>query len=71
VTVIGGLVTSTFLTLLVIPSVYTLVDDVQVLLASLPKRMRRLVGRFHAEAMAPRPNEGSVGRTAAASFAQD
>jgi HAE1 family hydrophobic/amphiphilic exporter-1 len=41
-TVIGGLLTSTFLTLLVIPSVYTLVDDAQVFLASLPARLRRL-----------------------------
>ena len=40
VTVIGGLLTSTFLTLLVIPSVYTLVDDAQKLLASLPRRVR-------------------------------
>ena len=43
VTVIGGLLTSTFLTLLVIPSVYTIVDDVQQLLASLPRRVRHLV----------------------------
>jgi HAE1 family hydrophobic/amphiphilic exporter-1 len=42
VTVIGGLLTSTFLTLLVIPSVYTLVDDAQMLLAGLPARVRRL-----------------------------
>jgi HAE1 family hydrophobic/amphiphilic exporter-1 len=41
-TVIGGLLTSTFLTLLVIPSVYTLVDDAQVFLASLPARLGRL-----------------------------
>ena len=40
VTVIGGLLTSTFLTLLVIPSVYTLVDDAQSRLASLPRRVR-------------------------------
>jgi hydrophobic/amphiphilic exporter-1 (mainly G- bacteria), HAE1 family len=42
VTVIGGLLTSTFLTLLVIPSVYTLVDDAQMSLAALPARLRRL-----------------------------
>jgi HAE1 family hydrophobic/amphiphilic exporter-1 len=41
-TVIGGLLTSTFLTLLVIPSVYTLVDDAQVFLSSLPARLGRL-----------------------------
>jgi hydrophobic/amphiphilic exporter-1 (mainly G- bacteria), HAE1 family len=45
VTVIGGLLTSTFLTLLVIPSVYTIVDDVQRILASLPRRIRRLAGQ--------------------------
>ena len=39
-TVIGGLLTSTFLTLLVIPSVYTLVDDAQLFLASLPRRLQ-------------------------------
>jgi hydrophobic/amphiphilic exporter-1 (mainly G- bacteria), HAE1 family len=44
-TVIGGLLTSTLLTLLVIPSVYTLVDDVQQVLASVPSRIRRLAGR--------------------------
>jgi HAE1 family hydrophobic/amphiphilic exporter-1 len=43
VTVIGGLVTSTFLTLLVIPSVYTLLDDVQSLLSSAPRRIRTLL----------------------------
>jgi HAE1 family hydrophobic/amphiphilic exporter-1 len=45
VTVIGGLLTSTVLTLLVIPSVYTLVDDAQGCLASLPRRVRRLAKR--------------------------
>jgi HAE1 family hydrophobic/amphiphilic exporter-1 len=53
VTVIGGLLTSTFLTLLVIPSVYTIVDDVQQLLASLPGRLRRLAGRGHLPQPAP------------------
>jgi AcrB/AcrD/AcrF family protein len=42
VTVIGGLLTSTLLTLLVIPSVYTLVDDAQHVLSSLPRRVRAL-----------------------------
>jgi hypothetical protein len=54
VCVIGGLLSSTFLTLLVIPSVYTLVDDAQQLLASLPRRVRRLAWRGRA-ALAPRP----------------
>jgi HAE1 family hydrophobic/amphiphilic exporter-1 len=42
-TVIGGLLTSTFLTLLVIPSVYTIMDDAQTLLISLPARIAGLV----------------------------
>jgi HAE1 family hydrophobic/amphiphilic exporter-1 len=42
-TVIGGLLTSTLLTLLVIPSVYTIVDDVQQLLVSLPRRVRAIL----------------------------
>jgi HAE1 family hydrophobic/amphiphilic exporter-1 len=41
-TVIARLLTSTLLTLLVIPSVYTIVDDAQQFLASLPRRIRRL-----------------------------
>ena len=53
VTVIGGLVTSTFLTLLVIPSVYTIVDDVQQLLATLPRRVRHLVARTPRAAAPP------------------
>jgi hydrophobic/amphiphilic exporter-1 (mainly G- bacteria), HAE1 family len=40
VTVIGGLLTSTLLTLLVIPSVYTLVDDLQLALAHAPASIR-------------------------------
>jgi len=39
VAVIGGLITSTVLSLLVIPAVYTLVDDLQCLLRSLPNRL--------------------------------
>jgi HAE1 family hydrophobic/amphiphilic exporter-1 len=42
VTVIGGLLTSTVLTLLVIPAVYSLADDLQVFAASLPGRARNL-----------------------------
>jgi HAE1 family hydrophobic/amphiphilic exporter-1 len=41
-TVIGGLLTSTVLTLLVIPSVYTIVDDAQEFLTGLPSRLRSL-----------------------------
>ena len=53
VTVIGGLLTSTLLTLLVIPSVYTLVDDTQLFVAALPARLRR-VGRPRRAAVPPR-----------------
>ena len=44
VTVIGGLITSTFLTLLVIPAVYTIVDDTQHGLSILPRLVRRVAG---------------------------
>ena len=40
VAVIGGLITSTFLSLLVIPVVYTFVDDVEVLLGRLFRRSK-------------------------------
>jgi len=46
VTVIGGLVTSTFLTLLVVPAVYTIVDDAQRLASNLPRRIRKLSQRW-------------------------
>lgn len=55
VTVIGGLLTSTFLTLLVIPAVYTMVDDLQHLPANLPRRVRRLVGGIRLPLFTPRP----------------
>ncbi len=54
-TVIGGLLTSTLLTLLVIPSVYTMVDDAQLHLTRLPRRVRRLAGRVKLPLVAPRP----------------
>ena len=40
VTVIGGLLTSTLLTLVVVPAVYTLVDDLQRIVTSLPVQVR-------------------------------
>jgi HAE1 family hydrophobic/amphiphilic exporter-1 len=45
VTVIGGLLTSTLLTLVVVPAVYTLVDDLQRTLRSLPRTVRGLFRR--------------------------
>jgi HAE1 family hydrophobic/amphiphilic exporter-1 len=61
-TVIGGLLTSTFLTLLVIPSVYTLVDDAQLFLASLPRRIRRL--RLNSTPVAAAPRGQTAGSAA-------
>jgi hypothetical protein len=40
IAVIGGLITSTFLSLLVIPVLYTLVDDLEAFPARLLKRNR-------------------------------
>jgi HAE1 family hydrophobic/amphiphilic exporter-1 len=62
VTVIGGLLTSTLLTLLVIPAVYTIVDDTQHGLTGLPRRIGRLVrwrprARTHPSAV-PAPAAG-------------
>jgi HAE1 family hydrophobic/amphiphilic exporter-1 len=59
-TVIGGLLTSTLLTLLVIPSVYTIVDDAQQLLASVPTRIRRLAIPQPTLARRPIPFAGSA-----------
>jgi HAE1 family hydrophobic/amphiphilic exporter-1 len=44
VTVIGGLLTSTLLTLVLIPAIYTIMDDFQGLVAGAPTLVRRLVG---------------------------
>jgi hypothetical protein len=41
IAVIGGLVTSTLLSLLVVPAVFTWVDDVERLLGRVVRRMRR------------------------------
>jgi HAE1 family hydrophobic/amphiphilic exporter-1 len=45
VTVIGGLLTSTILTLVVVPAVYTLVDDLQRIVGRVPVQLRCLVRR--------------------------
>jgi len=42
VTVIGGLLTSTLLTLVLIPAVYTIFDDASRLVSSIPGVLRRL-----------------------------
>jgi HAE1 family hydrophobic/amphiphilic exporter-1 len=45
VTVIGGLLTSSLLTLVLIPAVYTILDDFGGAVAGVPKRVRALVRR--------------------------
>jgi HAE1 family hydrophobic/amphiphilic exporter-1 len=63
VTVIGGLLTSTLLTLVLIPAVYTIMDDFTGAMSRVPRAIRRLVGwrparRSHvAEPEAPRQPE--------------
>jgi HAE1 family hydrophobic/amphiphilic exporter-1 len=59
VTVIGGLLTSTILTLVVVPAVYTLVDDLQRIVGRLPMQVRGLVRR-PARVSAPRDATGLV-----------
>ena len=54
VTVIGGLITSTLLTLVMIPAVYTIMDDFQGLIMGIPSRVRNLLRR-RAAAPAPSP----------------
>src|SRR4030088_2277063 len=75
VTVIGGLLTSTLLTLVLIPAVYTLMDDFTGLLSRAPKLVRFLVRmprfsprpqqhipepEFQREPQAPRPERVPV-----------
>src|SRR4029077_10150780 len=54
ITVIGGLITSTLLTLVMIPAVYTIMDDFQGLVSGIPARFRRLATRVM-RARATRP----------------
>lgn len=46
VTVIGGLITSTLLTLVMIPAVYTIMDDFRGVISGIPDHVRRLVQRL-------------------------
>src|SRR4030088_980961 len=58
VTVIGGLLTSTLLTLVLIPAVYTIMDDFTGAFTSVPALIRRIVrrpARGHPEQPAPEP----------------
>jgi HAE1 family hydrophobic/amphiphilic exporter-1 len=63
---IGGLTASTFLTLLVVPVVYTLIDDAQARLVGLVGRVRRRPERPEPErgAVAAPPEPPSLGRRA-------
>src|SRR6185437_5278402 len=63
VTVIGGLLTSTVLTLVLIPAVYTIMDDFTGALSSVPKLIRRAVRRpvrAHTEQPVPAPRQVPV-----------
>jgi multidrug efflux pump subunit AcrB len=50
ITVIGGLITSTLLSLLVVPAVFTYVDDLEHLIARLARKLRH---KDHAHGTAP------------------
>ena len=50
VAVIGGLITSTLLSLLVVPAVFTYIDDLEHLLKRGMARMRKRKGAIRAEA---------------------
>jgi HAE1 family hydrophobic/amphiphilic exporter-1 len=63
VAVIGGLLTSTLLTLVMIPAVYTIFDDVSRLLGGVP---RLLCGGFRPTGHRPPPARRSSARTAPA-----
>ena len=52
VAVIGGLITSTFLSLLVVPAVYTFMDDIEQGLARLFRRKPKAAERKPANAPA-------------------
>jgi hypothetical protein len=58
VTVIGGLLTSTLLTLVLIPAVYTIMDDFTGAFTGIPSLFRRIVRRptrSHTEEPMPEP----------------
>jgi multidrug efflux pump subunit AcrB len=52
IAVIGGLITSTLLSLLVVPAVFTYVDDLEHWLGRTVRKLRR-----HPQAAAPKPTE--------------
>jgi hypothetical protein len=57
--VIGGLITSTFLSLLVIPAVFTIVDDIEQWLT---RSVQRLRGKPAKEKVVSKPVIGSAPR---------
>jgi predicted RND superfamily exporter protein len=56
IVVIGGLITSTFLSLLVIPVVFTFVDDAEQWFSRKFKR-----GHHHAPGVSPKPGDVATG----------
>ncbi|MBM2812579.1 MAG: acriflavin resistance protein, partial [Chloroflexi bacterium] len=63
ITVIGGLITSSLLTLVLIPAVYTIMDDFQGLITGMPERARRLARwatKPRVSGRQPRPSPSQV-----------
>jgi HAE1 family hydrophobic/amphiphilic exporter-1 len=65
VAVIGGLAWSTLLTLLVIPVVYTLIDDLAGWLSGARRRQRAAEPQARAEAQAAEPQPSGDGQRSA------
>jgi hydrophobic/amphiphilic exporter-1 (mainly G- bacteria), HAE1 family len=59
ISVIGGIITSTFLTLVIVPAMFTLVDDLERWVA--PKFRRVLTHEYHVLPHIVRPAAGPVG----------
>ena len=65
ITVIGGLLTSSLLTLVLIPAVYTIMDDFTGFMSRLPKLVVRLVrrpARTHTDQPVPTPEPERIPR---------
>jgi len=58
VVVMGGVISSTVLTLVLVPSVYTILDDAKVAAASLRQRIRS-IGRTQRAPILPAPVRGA------------
>ena len=62
VSVIGGIITSTFLTLVIVPAAFTIIDDIEHWLS--PKFGRILTHEHHVEAHLGRPGPSAGGLAA-------